>query len=82
VRYTDADIPADLKGTAGTWGWFASELNKTYGGLPGVRQLINTSPIGAYNDALVQVFNQGLPAGLIGVDKAIELLNNARSQVK
>jgi ABC-type glycerol-3-phosphate transport system substrate-binding protein len=78
VRYTDNDIPADLRGAAEKWGWFASELNKTYGGLPGVRQVINGSPIGAFNDAQIQVFNQGLPAGLITVDKAIELLNQGR----
>jgi ABC-type glycerol-3-phosphate transport system substrate-binding protein len=79
VRYTDSDIPADLRASAGTWGWFASELNKVYGGLPGVRQVINGSPIGAFNDAQVQVFNQGLPASLITVDKAIEILNAART---
>ncbi len=80
VRYSDSDIPADLKDQAGTWGWFASELNNTYGGLPGVRQIINASPIGAFNDAQIQVFNQGLPAGLMTVEKATELLNQARTQ--
>jgi multiple sugar transport system substrate-binding protein len=80
VRYTDNDIPADLRTSANSkWGWFASELNKVYGGLPGVRQVINGSPIGAYNDAQIQVFNQGIPGGLITVDKAIEILNAART---
>jgi hypothetical protein len=60
---------------AGQWDWYWEEINATYAPLETAQA---TSPAcGGFGDARTAVLNEGLPQGLISVDDAVQMLDDA-----
>jgi ABC-type glycerol-3-phosphate transport system substrate-binding protein len=77
IKYTPEDEPADLP--ENKMAWYTQEIKKVYGPLPMdvVELLAPPERSGDFKDATTSVLNEGLPLGLITVDEAIEMLNEA-----
>jgi hypothetical protein len=59
----------------GQWDWYWDEYNTVYGDLPTAQA---TTPVcGSFADATISVLNEGLPLGLISVDEAVQMLDDA-----
>ncbi len=74
VRDWPADeLASDLGFESGKWDWYWKEFNRVYG--PMEVGVTNEGRCAKFENASVQVLNEGMPLGLLTVDEAIELLN-------
>ncbi len=74
VRNTPADKPSDVP--EGPWGWYTSTIADVYGDAPVL--LGNLAGMsGDMKDAIKSNVNEGIPQGLVTVDKAIENIDKA-----
>lgn len=81
IRYdVEADWPSgdlleSLGATAGLWDWYWAEFAAVYGDMPAA--VGSTTRCGDFDTAVVSALNEGLPLGLLSVDDAIQMLDEA-----
>ena len=72
VKNTSADLPAGVPPSK--WGWYTDEIAKVYG--PSPVTMMNRGGIsGELADVIKSNINEGIPQGLLTVDKAIDNIN-------
>ena len=81
IRYdSETDWPSDelldeLGVVPGQWNWYWDEFNRVYSDMPVA--VGATTRCGDFSAAVAGVLNEGLPLGLLSVDEAVDMLNDA-----